>query len=58
MKAGLRQIDVARAIGLQSSDRISEWERGARCPNTKNLFRLAHCFGVNIDTIYSFSESL
>lgn len=50
--AGLRQIDVAIAIGLRNSDRISEWELGLRHPNIVNLFKLAKMFGVTADALY------
>lgn len=53
LKAGLRQIDVARAIGLQSPDRISEWEKGLRYPNVGNLFKLARFFSVTVDSLYA-----
>ena len=40
-KAGLLQRDVARSLGLGSSDRISRWEHGIAVPQIVNLFRLA-----------------
>jgi transcriptional regulator with XRE-family HTH domain len=56
MKMGIRQIDVARAIGLQSSDRISEWEMGLRYPSVPNLFKLAEFFGVSAEEIYLIEQ--
>jgi transcriptional regulator with XRE-family HTH domain len=49
---GIRQIDVARAIGHQSSDRISEWELGQRLPSVTSLFKLAHFFHVPPEALY------
>ena len=38
---GLTQRDVMIALGLTSGNRISEWEKGRRIPNTRNLFKLS-----------------
>ena len=49
---GLRQIDIARALGLESSDRISLWEAGRKFPSVINLFKLAQLYGVTPDMLY------
>jgi transcriptional regulator with XRE-family HTH domain len=38
--AGLRQREIADALGLISTDRISRWEHGSAEPNIDNLFKL------------------
>jgi transcriptional regulator with XRE-family HTH domain len=44
--AGLRQHEVARALGLNGSERISKWENGYSVPREKTLFRLAGLYHV------------
>lgn len=51
-QTGLLQSDIARAIGLASSDRISHWEKGLAVPNIINLFKLAAIYGVPPQEIY------
>ena len=51
-EAGLLQTDVADALGLQSTDRISHWEKGQSFPSVLNLFKLAHLYGVSPDALY------
>lgn len=51
--AGLRQRDVARALGLASTDRISRWENGVAVPHLKNLFGLAILYHVSPQELYS-----
>lgn len=55
-KAGLLQIDVARGIGVTSSDRISECELGLRYPNVPNLYKLARFFHVSVDALYGIRD--
>jgi transcriptional regulator with XRE-family HTH domain len=51
--AGLRQLDVARLIGLEgSTERISKWENGAADPNIENLFRLLMLYKVSPQELY------
>lgn len=52
VKAGLLQIDVARAMGHAYSDLVSEWELGHRYPSVPHLFELAKMFGVTADQLY------
>lgn len=51
-QAGLRQREVAQALGLASSDRISRWEHGMAVPQLKNLFRLAALYRVMPKDLY------
>jgi transcriptional regulator with XRE-family HTH domain len=41
---GLTQQQVADALTMTSSDRISHWEKGRMLPNVVNLFRLCGLF--------------
>ena len=52
LKAGLRQVDVARQIGLDFVDRLSRWENGLAMPNVVNLFRLASVYKVPPQELY------
>lgn len=51
-RVGLRQIDIARRLGLQSSDRISHWELGVAMPSIVNLFKLAVLYRVPPHELY------
>ncbi len=51
-KAGLRQLDVARFLGLGSTDRISRWEHGAAVPHLENLFKLCVLYKVSAQELY------
>ncbi|HEX3799299.1 MAG TPA: helix-turn-helix transcriptional regulator [Verrucomicrobiae bacterium] len=51
-KAGLRQREVARSLGLKSTDRISRWEHGTAVPHIVNLFRLAVIYDVSPQDLY------
>ena len=51
-EAGLRQLDVARALGLNGCERISKWENGAAIPKIKNLFHLAILYRVPPQELY------
>ena len=52
LKAGLRQIDVARILGKDFTDRLSRWENGLAMPNITNLFRLAEIYKVPPEQLY------
>ena len=51
-QAGLLQTDVAKALDLVSTDRISHWERGSAMPSVINLFKLAKLYGVRSEELY------
>jgi len=50
--AGLRQHEVARALGLNDCERISKWENGAAIPKIKSLFHLAILYRVPPQELY------
>src|SRR5947209_3284345 len=51
-QAGLRQLDVAKALGFLSTDRISRWEKGLTFPHVVNLFKLARLYRVAPQELY------
>lgn len=50
--AGLRQHEVARALGLNTCERISKWENGHSIPALRSLFRLAMIYHVPPQDLY------
>jgi transcriptional regulator with XRE-family HTH domain len=44
--AGLRQHEVARALGLNTTERISKWENGHSIPRGRTLLQLATLYHV------------
>jgi transcriptional regulator with XRE-family HTH domain len=48
----LKQTDVARKLGLTSSDRISHWEKGLALPGLLNLFKLSAIYGLSPEQLY------
>jgi transcriptional regulator with XRE-family HTH domain len=53
IQAGLRQLDVAWALGLESPDRISRWENGTAVPHLVNLFKLAALYKTQPEKLYA-----
>ena len=51
-QACLRQLDVARVLGLGSTDRISRWEKGSTFPHVVNLFKLFALYKVPPHQLY------
>ena len=51
--AGLRQHEVACALGLNSIERISKWENGHSIPKGKNLLHLAMLYRVSPQQLFS-----
>jgi transcriptional regulator with XRE-family HTH domain len=51
-QAGLSQLDVAKVLGLVSSDRISHWENGSAVPHIVNLFKLSVLYKVPPEILY------
>jgi transcriptional regulator with XRE-family HTH domain len=49
---GLTQTQVARILGLQDHNRLSNWERGKCLPSVAHLFRLAAVYHTTADTLY------
>jgi transcriptional regulator with XRE-family HTH domain len=51
--SGLRQHEVARALGLNGCERISKWENGHSIPKGKSLFKLAALYHVPLQQLFS-----
>lgn len=51
--AGLRQHEVAHALGLNSIERISKWENGHSIPKGKSLLYLAMLYRVSPQQLFS-----
>jgi len=51
-KAGLTVMEVARALGFTSAERISAWEKGQSYPHITNLAKLSKLFGVQVHALY------
>jgi transcriptional regulator with XRE-family HTH domain len=50
--AGLRQHEVARALGLNTCERLSKWENGHSIPALWSLFRLDMLYHVPPQELY------
>jgi transcriptional regulator with XRE-family HTH domain len=50
--AGLRQEEVAKALGLNTTERISKWENGHYVPALQSLFRLAALYCVSPQDLF------
>ena len=50
--AGLRQYEVARALKLNTCERLSKWENGHSIPALWSLFRLAMLYHVSPQELY------
>jgi transcriptional regulator with XRE-family HTH domain len=53
---GFNQVDVAKKLGMKSSDRISHCELGKAIPNIINLFKLCKLYKVTPAEIYPLLE--
>lgn len=49
---GLTQLQVAKKLGLKSTNRLSRWEKGESLPNVINLFRLVVLYKTLADQLY------
>jgi transcriptional regulator with XRE-family HTH domain len=56
--AGLRQHEVAHALGLNGCERISKWENGAAIPKPNSLMRLASLYRVSPQELFGEMYSL
>ena len=52
MIRGLKQIEVAKILGLRNAGMISRWEKGVSFPNPKHLFRLAVLYRTMVDALF------
>ena len=48
----LRQIDLAKILGLISEVRISNWEKGKAIPGLINLMKLCALYEVSLKELY------
>lgn len=55
-RINVTQKYVADYLDLQSTDRISRWEKGLTYPHVTNLLKLAELFGVHAEELYPNSE--
>jgi transcriptional regulator with XRE-family HTH domain len=39
--AGMKQLEIARKLGMKCTERISRWEKGTASPNLENLLKLS-----------------
>ena len=49
-KKGLRDIDVAKAIGIPQTT-FSEWKKGKAVPKVPKLLKIADFFGITLDEL-------
>lgn len=54
-RAGLRQVDLASAVGTSES-RVRSWEAGKTAPQVRNIVRLATVLGVSVDVVVDALE--
>jgi len=53
-KNGLTQQDVANALGLKSTNRLSVWESGMSLPNVTNLLKIASLYNISPNKLYEY----
>ena len=53
---GLSQVELAEASGLYQAD-ISDFERGDRCPDTRNVVTLAKVLKVSMDELLGLRKA-
>jgi transcriptional regulator with XRE-family HTH domain len=52
-RLGLKQLEVAKKLGINSAERISMWEKGKSFPGIVNLFKLAALYDQAPENLYS-----
>ncbi len=50
---GYKQEFVMEYLGLNSTNRISRWEKGLAMPSVINLFKLSVLYNTLVDQLYS-----
>jgi transcriptional regulator with XRE-family HTH domain len=55
MKAGMKQIDLARAVGVSESQ-VAKWETGRAEPNPIYAERLTNVLGIGKEELSRYSE--
>ena len=53
LRAGLLQRNVASALGLDCTDRLSRWENGNALPSIANLFKLSVIYKCPPQELYA-----
>lgn len=53
LKAGLRQIDMAKKLGFTNAERISQWEKGKTFPHLINVLKLSAIYEVYPHELYA-----
>lgn len=51
--AGYKQTEVAKLLGLKSTNRLSRWEHGLSMPSVKNLLLLSILYCTLPNQLYS-----
>ncbi len=46
LEVGLSQVDLADKLGYETSQFVSDWERGIHSPPVKNLYKICKLLGV------------
>jgi transcriptional regulator with XRE-family HTH domain len=53
---GYTQREVATALGLKHTNKLSKWELGKGYPSVVNLLRLAKLYGVEVEGVYGITN--
>jgi transcriptional regulator with XRE-family HTH domain len=56
-RAYFTQAEVSEALGYETSQFISNWERGLSCPPLRALNMIAKLYKVNIDELFELIVS-
>ena len=51
-KAGLKQTDVARLLGVRNASMLSRWEKGRSVPKFDHILDLALIYSTSTDALY------
>src|ERR1700741_39386 len=52
IEAGISQVELADKLGYETSQFISDWERGIHSPPVKNLFKICRLLGVQEQKVF------
>jgi len=58
ISAGIKQTELARALGYRSSSTITMWESGERRPPSDKLPEIARIFGCKIDDLFDGKDGI
>jgi transcriptional regulator with XRE-family HTH domain len=51
-KANLTQQEVAYLLGIESTSRLSQWEKGNTMPSLPNIFKLSIIYKMSVEVLY------